>query len=329
MLSGPGAGKVNKVLRGPRNVCRQIYLMFTETSVRSRRVRVRRGRGRKCTQRMYWFTNVETNLPERMYKNCKDCSNQGDSYGPVALEPWSSLPGLSVADKKTFWAKRRVAVGGKTYEGESLSEEGEPSDVEAEEEGPATNAGDMAYLPNVNPGRGARSLTADTVQPIQYHELPISMWEDVLVGLGAAVVCDLTPCSGRLATPCISNRIPYIGICQSDAQMEYIKKQMQNAVEKGLGDPACKLYNPKFKRAGANAEDPTATKKAKAAAKAETKAATVKPPPPKATAKAAPNTETGGSAGSSGSAGGGGVSEKLAAMLKAAKESAAGAAPGA
>ena len=68
--------------------------------------------GGKRTQRMFFVRSSQTSFPEKQHKLMTDLSNKADFYGPIALEPWKALPMMSVADKRVFWSRRRVAVGG-------------------------------------------------------------------------------------------------------------------------------------------------------------------------------------------------------------------------
>ena len=40
----------------------------------------------------------------------------GDVIGPVRLDPPSSIPRMTVAEKKAYLGKRRIAAGGRRFE---------------------------------------------------------------------------------------------------------------------------------------------------------------------------------------------------------------------
>ena len=92
-------------------VCRQTTLLFNETSVKTRKVRLAKGRLAvvKCTQGLLTWYNTNTSIPSRPHKFFPETTNAGDTYGPIALEAWEKLPFLTVADKKLFWGKRLMS----------------------------------------------------------------------------------------------------------------------------------------------------------------------------------------------------------------------------
>ena len=92
-------------------VCRQTTLLFNETSVKTRKVRLAKGRLAvvKCTQGLLTWYNTNTSIPSRPHKFFPETTNAGDTYGPIALEAWQKLPFLTVADKKLFWGKRLMS----------------------------------------------------------------------------------------------------------------------------------------------------------------------------------------------------------------------------
>ena len=224
-IFGAKPGRKGSKAAGPRNLAQETLLLFKESTVKARRACVRRGVGRKCTQRMYFFKNALTTIPEKQHKHLADLSNKADFYGPISLEAWTELPMMSVSDKKAFWSRRRVSVGGKTITGDS------GSDTEAEKADEEEAAGSIE-LPAVGEGRGSKNLTGDTLQPVVYHELPTSFFEAVLHALSASLVFDMTPQTGRVAEFCVANRLPYVGICQSPQQSEFVLARVLQGVKK-------------------------------------------------------------------------------------------------
>lgn len=80
---------------------------------------------------MLWWHNSATHLPTRTHKLFPEMTSASDVYGPFNLEAWKELPVMSVAEKKAFWGKRRVAVGGRTVDAD---EDEYSSTGEAEED---------------------------------------------------------------------------------------------------------------------------------------------------------------------------------------------------
>lgn len=233
---------------------------------------------------------------------------------------------MTVAEKKTFWGKRRVAVGGRTLpDGESDAEsDGEEAADVAEE--------DEMELPDVGGGRGtAKGLPPHTLQPIVYHEFPVNFWEGVLHAVSGTTVIDLTPQAGRFAAWCVTNHVGYVGVTQNDIQKAYIGQQVLDAVLKAQADPKSKLYSPgkqKGKRP-AEVEPEDDDGKGEAAEDHEDPGKPKpegKPPDPKKKPRKTPKAKIGPSEGKEAEEGDGGnegLSPALAAMLRAAKEAAA------
>ena len=142
---GPGVGK--KAAKKVDTKCRSIMVTLTEASVKQRKVRVAQNRVAKvrCSQQLLLWYNPSTHMPVKTHKHFADSTSASDVLGPFALEAWNKLPSLTVEEKKAWWGKRRVAVGGKTVTGESESEDGSQElDPEAAEEAPPANDAEAA-----------------------------------------------------------------------------------------------------------------------------------------------------------------------------------------
>eukprot|EP00975_Prorocentrum_lima_P055814 11701145-Prorocentrum_lima.AAC.1 len=113
---------------------------------------------------------------------------------------------MTVAEKKTFWGKRRVACGGQSITGEDHNDLSEEEDDElhpeaaTSEKGADANDEEDIELPDVGGGRGsAKTLAPATLQPIVYHEFPVIFWQGVMHAVSGSTIIDLTPQAGRLA----------------------------------------------------------------------------------------------------------------------------------
>ena len=86
---GPGV-KTKKPAPGTvATVCRQTTLLFSEASVKLRKVRVAKGRSAfvKCTQGLVSWYNSNTAIPSRPQKFFPEATNAAYTYVPIALEP--------------------------------------------------------------------------------------------------------------------------------------------------------------------------------------------------------------------------------------------------
>ena len=61
-------------------------------------------------------------------------------------------------------------------------------------------------------GAAARGLPPETLEPVCYHEWPMSFWDSLMHITSATTVIDLTPATVRLA---LWHRVPYVAICHS------------------------------------------------------------------------------------------------------------------
>ena len=134
--AGPGVKKVKALPGQPRTLCRQTMLTFTEQSVRGRRARLAKGMSQplNCRQGMLCWYNSGTYMPQRPHKHYPESTNTSNVYGPIMLESWRELPALTVAEKRAWWSKRRVACGGRTVTGAESEDGAEEDDDELEPE---------------------------------------------------------------------------------------------------------------------------------------------------------------------------------------------------
>ena len=96
-LMGAGPGCKRNRANGVKTVCRQITVTITEASVKARKHRNARGTQHlKCTQdALVWYSSA-TNVPTKTHKHYPELSNACNLYGPINLEPWTSLPTMTV-----------------------------------------------------------------------------------------------------------------------------------------------------------------------------------------------------------------------------------------
>ena len=167
-------------------------------------------------------------------------------------------------------------------------------------------------MPDVGGGRWtSKTLPDSTLQPINYHELPPSCWEGILHRVWGHSTIDLTPQPGRFAVWAAEHEVGYLGICQTQAQKDYIMDQLEKAVTAGLSDPNLPICSAKWKRPPTEDDDPS-TPKGSTKPPVPKKAKTTPPPPPPPKA----GTPGGGAGGAEGEPSGSpGVGANLAKML--------------
>ena len=89
-------------------------------------------------------------------------------------------------------------------------------------------------LPGVGGGRGAKGL-ADDVQPVAYHGLPVVVTETLVHGFWGMNTIDMTPGAGNLCLASVTNKIGYLGICQTQAQKDFIHTRLKKEILKEMG----------------------------------------------------------------------------------------------
>ena len=271
-----------------------------------------------------------------------------DTLGPFSWPTVATLPMLSLADKRLFWDARRKAVGGRSVEtagSASGEDDNDDDDEESEGEAPAVlpDAENMAEekkaesepvvaTPAAGGGCGGSKVMADHVmQPICWHQAPPLVADSLCHAFWAKSVIDMTPGAGDLAVDSILQERGYVGICQSEFQKTVITDRVKKAYMKAMGTVGQKAYSAAYaKEYGGEATEPPAKKlkpdapKKDPASKSKPKAKTAPvleplPLPSSGDAPAAPKVKTRG-AGKPASAPSEDLSDRLKAMLEAAKQ---------
>ena len=149
-------------------------------------------------------------------------------------------------DKKQFWGKRRAAVGGKTGDDDDDEDVADEDDEERPED--EDDEAPSIEFPQVGGGRGSGQVQPTSLQPIVWHAIPTSFWEGMCHAFSGASIIDLTPGCGRLAAWAVTNKIPYVGLCATEAQKAHIHEFVSTSVKVALLDPTSKIYSPTLKR---------------------------------------------------------------------------------
>ena len=286
-------------------VAREVIVHFTESSAIARRFRKKlKNDTVSCAQKAFIFHSGMTKLVKRPNKHFEGTTNLGSTIGPFSWPAVSSLPMLSMAEKREFWEARRRAVGGATVtKGGSLSSddssatdtEPEPDVSGASAAGSAAAAAvsaeaaddsvqaadDLVEVPAAGTGRGGAKIMADTVmQPICWHQPPNLVADSLCHMCWAKTVIDLTPATGDLAIDSVLEGRGYVGVCHSDFQRELIVTRVKKAFIDKMSDPNSKLYSVAYAKEYGTTEATTApNKKLKPEAPKKDPAAKTKPKP--------------------------------------------------
>ena len=145
-------------------------------------------------------------------------------------------------------------------------------------------------------------------QPITYHAISNNLKNELVFGFSGLAVIDLTPGFGELCASSVVNHRGYVGICQTDAQRDYVTAHVTKAVFEAMQNPESKMYCPEYADSHKIGKRTATPASAAAGANAAPPASVV---PKQAAAKAAEQAPA---------AGGTQLSHALQQMLKAAKE---------
>ena len=276
--------------RDGKTVYRCINLFLEEKSVKARKYRKRsRHDFIQCTQRIHCYFSSMTKVQERMHKYMPEISNLSNTYGPVVLPAWGTLPMMTLTEKKVFWGSRRRAVGGPTPGAAAKDSDSEKADEdELEDDEEVTPEDEIQFqLPEVGTGRGHPGSKAkdNAVMPICFHTLPCTVTEAMVHGFWGISVIDMIPGTGECCSAHILQGLGYLGICQSEEQKAFILEKAQEAILRGMADPQSRAYAPAYAKSVQENKE-VAKKKEMEQKKADPKAKAKVEADPKAKAKA-------------------------------------------
>lgn len=184
----------NKVLRKDK---RLIYITYTEESLAQRKERVKGVATLGQTEYMYLVSQKALTCPVKKRLHFTG-TNQGDNIGQVSLPSWdnSITWKLPYKTKLQHYGDARIDVGG-------------PS--------PAGSKDDP--IPK-----------QDEAVPHCYHSLGSELYEELIHSYCVKGIIDLTCNDAILPEVCVRKRIPYLGVCLSDAHCKAIEERVGDRV---------------------------------------------------------------------------------------------------
>ena len=82
-------------------------------------------------------------------------------------------------------------------------------------------------------------------EPVAYHGNSMQFFDELINSFCACGVTDLTVLDESVAFACVSNRVPYIGLCHSELHVEKLFQRICDVVHNALTDPEMEmLYEP-------------------------------------------------------------------------------------
>ena len=195
-------------------------------------------------------------LKPTKFQNYKG-STAGSMIGPIIMP---SLDGLWTRSwpvkKEIFTAANMIAVGGRVDDDE------DDSTVKA------------------------KPRDKDTIEPVFFHALPQTFYNEILGAIPLAGVVDLCPGDGALALAAYKRGICYTGLCFSDAHKHQLQAHIERSIFQAMSDVNDLIYEPRLV-ASLRDESQQPTAKAKAKATPKQKPAPQPTPAPTTTARTA------------------------------------------
>jgi hypothetical protein len=137
--------------------------------------------------------------------------------GPIVLPDLSESWQATWADtKEIFTAANLVAVGGRLG----------TDDMEEDER--------------------QKPRGKDTVEPVFFHAMPQTFYDELLAAMPLKAVLDLTPGDGALALSAYKRNIVYTGMAFSDTHSTTLMKRLEKAIWRRMSDDTDPLYEPRL-----------------------------------------------------------------------------------
>ncbi len=226
--------------------------------------RQRRSRGHMqihTTERAFVAFNALSTLPKRHRKHYEG-TNKFDSVGPVRIPAASSLPHMTPAELNRFWDWRSRPCGGKVP-GEEGSGNEDEEDESADEKDQPEEASDGTAKQPVNwhtwPSDFLQAAVTFQTQPVPFIQLStcefiviptqpriVSSPQEVLHSYWVAQTIDLMPGDGSMAIASITSQIPFLGICHSEFQRDWIVDRLNKSVLEMMGDASSRFANHRY-----------------------------------------------------------------------------------
>ena len=187
---------------------------------------------------MHVFTRWSFELPEAKHPIYGGTS-AGDLIGPIALEPFPGRAWQVTTEtkKKLYTSNFRIAVGGQTPDqGVAASEE-------------QTAEGSSVKRPQWKGSEVTRKKGLDQAalyEPMAFHGLPPDFYKDFLGVFLPKAVVDFTACDMTFAFACIEARIPFLGVCFSEAHMNAAYQHLADLVYENMANETSPLHDSKL-----------------------------------------------------------------------------------
>ena len=185
----------------------QLYLCYSESSLKSRRDRVKTTLD--CVEYAHILTKESIVIAEQDRVHLEGQTTIGNFMGPLPLPAHSDMWRVKAKRKKAMYGSFKFDVGGST--------------------------------PGVT-GTVARS--DDDEEPVCFHGLSKVVYAEMTHMLRATAVWNLTTCDDVLAEHCIENKIPYLGFVYTEEHKQELYTRLVARTFALMQEEGNNLYEP-------------------------------------------------------------------------------------
>ena len=215
-LDGGRPGLVGKVAALTRGIVgklqrKYVTICLDEKALAKRKSRVRGVASLNQTETLCLLASQSFNVPETDRKYYQG-TNRGSALAWVQLTPWESGDTWkeSFQVKKQYYGKTRVAVGGKSTEGDkkSGSEDEEEDELDSEVVvPPAVDSSGNLFMP--------KNRNNCNLEPVCFWSMPVLFYKELVSSYNLQALYDVNAADGGAAKACIALRRPNPGCFHS------------------------------------------------------------------------------------------------------------------
>jgi hypothetical protein len=201
---------------------RVFHLFVNELSLRARTTSLVRGSEpisqKQCMLAVSSQPLVPDAVPEKGHVRYAG-TNRGDVIGLITLDPLDSAWQLPFESKKLLYGDRLVSTEQDKDAGSTWRDE--------------------------------------TMEPVFYHHLPCSFYENLVTTMSATAIIDLAAGPGSAAKSALVQKRPYWGLCLSEHHVTMLYRHLVYWVLSEMSTEGSSLYNPKYAECKGLAQKPT------------------------------------------------------------------------
>jgi hypothetical protein len=209
--------------KDPARLFTKVVTLFSKEATSRARKRRRVGH-LKLTQQAYLVSNKKTfaTAPQKDYPVVGG-SIATDTYGPFEVDPLSTIPKMTLDDKKAYYGKRFVLAGGACPDNSSEGNE--------DDDAPDDDTGDNGNL-----------------VPVNHHCLPTFVVTDWVKAHGVKHIIDLAPTPLDLAFQLGRLGCSYVAVCATPVMKQFLRNQAFRQIKAAITDEnEPYLYDSRFK----------------------------------------------------------------------------------